>query len=751
MRRFGERNRRTRDVEATPEMLRAAEELFTSIQQVMIDSANRIAIETPPMIDAALNTVVEYDKKGRVKATKYLVEVLGRTFEEATSQLAVTRLAAEAQIAVVSSATAGEASRIAEAYRYSAEQLAAAAGFLVAAQADIAHGKGLLGAGATLTQTTAIVEELRRAGEDLTVAYARLIASTANVRDAFGLAGQSLNLFGAELVRFGNAITTAAGGEQAAADLWKRFFTAFYSESELNQHQVDQLKPQLTSGLTALGLDPDTTIEEFRAEFERRLPKLTAAQVVEWLRLGDVLATVTGLVASIRAETEQTTQTIARANAERERAVLAAQTSYADLAVSIDQQLIALNGGGMSNFQQALAQIGANLTANTTRLNELARAAGLSAARSQDLTRAHQLAAAQAAQAARQLELASADIAAQLFGDNSLATAASTVGYALNEVASGISAIQDAANRFRDSMLLDDQLSPLNMQQQLDEALRQLRRTGDEGTARRALEIGRTLTASGDDWTRLFNLITGLVRPGKDADTETNAGVGPSTIDNTLTPAQRLALATQLAQNVSDLAGFGGRTFADVADGLGFTLTQLGSELGLTGDALTDYLESLQAESYGLDDLSTVISRQVDRIVAAISGSGKFPDGAAPPPGRTTTYGLYGDPPSRFRDGTVRATDPKSAFAAEPSDTQMLTASTARQHSDAVVLSIQQMAERVDQALQRLAQVTGSSGEATEDAIKRVEIATRDGVRETRALAESVNVGRGVRAAEVLR
>src|SRR5439155_11860359 len=79
-----------------------------------------------------------------------------------------------------------------------------------------------------------------------------------------------------------------------------------------------------------------------------------------------------------------------------------------------------------------------------------------------------------------------------------------------------------AVQKFRVAMLLDNSLSPHNAQDQLDEALSQLRQTGDENTARRALEIARGLTASGDDYKKLFDQITGLVRPQQNA----NAGGG---------------------------------------------------------------------------------------------------------------------------------------------------------------------------------------------------------------------------------
>lgn len=776
MRRFGEVNRRERDIEATPEMIKAAQRLFNSIQQVMADSANRIAIETPPMIDAALNTVVEYDKKGKIKATKYFVEVLGRSFEEATAELAVIRLAAEAQLAVVSAATGGEASRLAEKYRDDAKDLAAAAEFLVTAQADIARGNSLLGQGASLTRVTGIVEELARSGETLSTTYGRLISATTNVRDAFGLAGTQLNRLGEDLVRFANQIYTQAGGEEQGKQLWQRFFSTFYSETELNQFQADQLKPQLSSGLTNLGLDTDTTMAEFREEFERRLPTLTAAQVVEWLRLGDVLATVTDLVDRVRHSTEQA----ARAIEEEEKKRQSARQSYAELVVNMGTELAELGGSGMSNFQKALVSIGVNMQNNIRTLNELARAAGLAGAREEDLTRAHQLAAAQATQAAKQLELASKEIAKQLWG-NAEADKVAQTGYALHSVADGIDAIRTAAEAFREAMLLDDQLSPLNTQQQLDEAIRQLRETGSADTGRRTLEIGRELMASGADYRALFDLVSSLIRPQVEAGQ--GAEFGGTTIENELSPAERLTLAQQLAQNVADLSGFGGRSFADVAEMLGFSLQQLGSDLGLQGQALDDYLQSLQLDDYGLDELSTVISRQVDRIIQALGGP--RPLNLGPDPDRTkpvTRGGINGDGPGRplapgFGNGAAGATaggrgngpttggpvvgdgpgrprvltGNKSAEVpyVERGNATPLGASEAS--ADALIASMESMAQRLETALQEIARITASTGEANEDAIKRVEGATRDSARETRLLAESVNLGGGIRQREYLR
>lgn len=145
---FGGLARRDVSKPATPEMVRAAEQFQNSIERIMADAARQIAVETPPMIDSALEVVNKYTKKGKVKSTQYFVEVLGRRWEETSEELARTRIGAEAVIATVAASEYGKgASLIAERWRSSAEQLAEGANFLLLATKDMAKGKGLLSHG----------------------------------------------------------------------------------------------------------------------------------------------------------------------------------------------------------------------------------------------------------------------------------------------------------------------------------------------------------------------------------------------------------------------------------------------------------------------------------------------------------------------------------------------------------------------------------------------------------------------------
>lgn len=599
---FRGRQWREREIPVSEEAAEAATQLEELITEARERTARTLGVAIAGIVSGSFQQI--FDKKGELveEASTVLGIVYKESFESFQKRLLAENVIAQIDAALSAGAAGNQASKVAERWRSDAEQLLAGAQYLILAARDIKEGTSLLGSDATIAAVTDLVEDLGQSNETLISTYERLVAETRNVVDAFALAGQRIKLVGADLVRYADDIATEAGGADAAAALWNRFFSSFYTQGELAQRRIEQLRPRAREGLESLGLSPDTTIQQYRDEFERRLPTLTAEQVVVWLRLGDTLATINELVA----QTSDTLRT--------------AQLNYAQFVVGIDQELADLNGTGFSEFQKALSQIGGRMLTNIRTANELARAAGLQGAREKDLARIHELAAAQAAAAARQLELSTRELVETLFGRDDIASQGESVGAALQDVATGLSAVQSAADRFREAMLLDDTLSPLNAQQQLDEAIAQLRRTGDEATARRALDVGRGLMASGADYRSLFDLVTSLVREQPSEGGSSTGGMRDTTIDE-ISPAERLAMGQQLAQNIADLAGFGGETFADVATRLGTSLTELGSVLGMQGDELNDYLESLQVSSYGLGDLAGIISGQVDRIVAAIHGT----------------------------------------------------------------------------------------------------------------------------------
>jgi tape measure domain-containing protein len=89
--------------------------------------------------------------------------------------------------------------------------------------------------------------------------------------------------------------------------------------------------------------------------------------------------------------------------------------------------------------------------------------------------------------------------------------------------------------------------------------------------------------------------------------------------------ARNLELGTSLAQDLADLSGIRGTSFADVAGTLGFDLEMLADVLGMTMPALTDYLRDLQDNSVTLENLDALINGAASTIADAFNGV--FKDG----------------------------------------------------------------------------------------------------------------------------
>lgn len=358
---FRGRQWRTRNVAPDDEAVAAAEQLYDAVRQVMVSAAQSLRGEAPEMIAAALRTVQEYDKNGKLTATKYFVDAIGRSWEEATAEAAAQRISAEGMIATIdailgttvsaaaaSTASAagevvaagaegasdaiarvsdmmvksaagamGEASAIAERWRDDAATLADGAGMLLAAATDIRAGAGLLGDGGTLTQIADLVEELASEGETLTAAYARIAGSTALLTQAVEMSGVELGKTREEFVRFAAGIAEAAGGLEAARGLWQDFYQVFYSEAERAQFALSQAQANAGREFGDIGLNlsdfqGDGGLQRFRQLFEQTLPTLSAEATVQWLEaaraLGifvDLSSQVSGAVGGVTGSLEE--------------------------------------------------------------------------------------------------------------------------------------------------------------------------------------------------------------------------------------------------------------------------------------------------------------------------------------------------------------------------------------------------------------------------------------------------------------
>lgn len=525
---FGGRAWRSTDVDPGDEAREAAQQLFENISAVMADSARALAVETPPMIEAALRTVTEYDKKGRVKATKIFVDVIGRTWEEATAELAATRLSAEAIIATIDTAFDQVATAIAERWRDDAEKLMDGAQFLLAAASDIRAGLSLLGEGATLGGVVDLVESMARAGESLTETYARISTATALLDQALGMSGVSIDATREQIIRLASDIADAAGGIENAQGLWQSYFDNFYSAAERAAYAAQQRQATGQMVFSGIGLNlSDYTGEggmaAFRRAFEDALPTLSAEQIAQWLRAADALAAITeasrqidaaladndwqlyldGLSDHERAVAETmrryddmretllangaSVEQLARLEEQRatamERVRAAAQAEYDDIMQSVSDEY-----HGISDFARQMREIDRWAQETTRRLHETAVAAGRQGAAESDLAMVHGVAAQRAAAAIAELRASAASLVGELFGPAAGSLDAINARIAQIEAQAGgrggFGGVSQAIDRtidtwmngiakvrgFLDDILLNRNLTTLTPQQRLAEA-----------------------------------------------------------------------------------------------------------------------------------------------------------------------------------------------------------------------------------------------------------------------------------------
>lgn len=354
---FRSDRRRSRSYGLSDEAMESAQALFDELSAIVAASAERLRGEAPELIDAALRIVQEFDSKGKVKSTQYFVDAIGRTWEEATQEAAITRIGAENIIATIDSilgttsdaiaetaaeaitggmdaagdrighagATVfddlvksaqmaqGEASAIAERWRDDAEMLMEGATFLLLAAEDIRAGMGLLGEG-SLTEITDLIEDLQHSGEGLSDTYARVALSTALFEEAIDLSGVTIDLAREEFVRFATEIAEAAGGIERAQSLWSSYFETFYSESERAALAASRARSSADREFGDIGLDVSAFTGEggaaaFRAMFEDLLPTLSADAIVQWLEAANALGILIEATAALTGTVEEAAET----------------------------------------------------------------------------------------------------------------------------------------------------------------------------------------------------------------------------------------------------------------------------------------------------------------------------------------------------------------------------------------------------------------------------------------------------------
>lgn len=721
--------RRTVESDLDPQTQRQIDALFDSVEEAMGRAARQLGARVPDMIAGEFSQ--EFDADGNLVSS--LSTVMGRVYEESIEEFAA-RLQAENVLAVIGQQFDG-IGNIAERWRADAMALADGTQMLASASADLRAGRGLFD---ELAQTADVVEQLSFAGETLAETYQRLVASTESFENALGMLGLQADGTREQLVTFAADIAEAAGGVQRAQQLWSRFFDTFFDDAERLQARIDLASARADGMLGGIGLDADTTAEQFRAAFEQALQGgLSAEAIAEWLQAGEALADVLDLQSEVNQLRE------------READLL---RQYADAANGIAEEVALAN---LSDYQRAIAEIELTRQESIATLNATARAAGLQASREEDLAAVHERAAIAAARAMAQLEQSARQLVSQLGLDPlsqieaQIAEMEDTSRGAADQIARASGSLRQASTElasFADSLLIGD-LSPLNTAEQLAEAMRQLRQAsaaGDQQAVQQlsqtALRLGRDQWASGQQFVDLFGDIQGIVRGTRAADS--SAGQGTQNVGEQVSSSlralyterdrlqaerderERFTTANVVAQQLADLAFGRGESFADIAEFLDFDLEDLAADLRMDVDTLEDFLTGLQTDGA---EVAQAIGAGSQAIVDAIHGlGGRLTDDRGRPDRSDFTVPL---PPVPERDEPLPVPPPPDFGPRDPRLPGSPDGPPVRIEQQAEVIrgladtstAVRQMQEQVADLLSQIAASTSSQAGAITDLARSIE------------------------------
>jgi TP901 family phage tail tape measure protein len=356
----------------------------------------------------------------------------------------------------------------------------------------------------------------------------------------------------------------------------------------------------------------------------------------------------------------------------------------------------------VDDFEATLSQINQQMQANVKQANALAQAAGAAGASEQDLANIHKYAAEQAQQAFRALQASAQSLA---FG-----LGLTTVG-SLDQVNAEIERLQakanagaGAVNNFGQAMqtaaenakhamdLLLGDLSPLNDQQKLQQALSGLR--AGTVTQDQVLEIGRRLYSSTAQYTALFNMVQAM---GSGAATSLggagfsggNAGglsaAESHRLQDLLKQQQQLQAAAQLqqyqtlAQQIAEISAFKGEDWHQVAKEMGIDIAAFEKGLGLTEKQTDDYITAIEKQTDDNGENTASIVAILTKIYDVLSGTDPNADPDAPngrTPGRGGGHSGHGarNVTDEDADAIGRAVGRHSGHAGNPRSSRPPTA-----------------------------------------------------------------------------
>ncbi len=640
----------------TSELDSQIREVLQKIQDAAVEiaeaSAQALGVDVPNLVSGTIEQ--EFDADGNLVSS--ISTVLGRTFNEGIEEFGM-RISAENIIASLNQAfdpiivqydqvvqlfddygrvigsftqTANmlvhEADFIANRWRMDAELFLDGAQMLLAAGTDIVNGVGLFD---TLTEVADTIEAMQKPNESLLEAYGRISEATSQLTDALGVMGLSLDTSRQEFVQFAADISDAAGGVERSQALWQAYFNTFYSAEELAQNALDNAMLNRDSELADIGLDSSVTNEEFRRLFEDVLPTLSADMVVEWLEAAEAI----GVVIDAEAQLAQ----IRGQNAD----------DLADLMAEITSDLEDMN---LSPFAKRLKDI-------KDAFNEQIATAKELGASERELAMIQTYASRQIQQAIQMLESDIRGALTDLYGteldqiNEQIAlleqegSMIQDIGQAnQNRYADELRAIQNIQG-YLDSLLLDETLSTLNPMEQLQEAQAQfdemlaLAQMGDidalnalPGLANTLLGFGRDVWASGDQYTDLFDMVTGALSglgvtssPGGDNTGSVMIGQNSQLIElqqraNELieqqTANQNFDAAWAIAEQIGQLSSVTNYSFEQLAERVGL---ELGAPLEMFLTDLGADLENVTVETTGaLAEIAATMGVEITELAESV-------------------------------------------------------------------------------------------------------------------------------------
>jgi tape measure domain-containing protein len=143
------------------------------------------------------------------------------------------------------------------------------------------------------------IEQFQRVGEGLGETLVRIATEVQVMDQVFTQLGIAVDRSDPEkFAQFVDGIVQAAGGLDEAQELWTQFFANFYDKGEQAQQSVRAMVGARDEQLAELGLKPMSK-DEFRAAFEQLMPSLTPEEIVDWLRVSELVAAIEDVVSSL--------------------------------------------------------------------------------------------------------------------------------------------------------------------------------------------------------------------------------------------------------------------------------------------------------------------------------------------------------------------------------------------------------------------------------------------------------------------